>query len=122
MHALAPLHVAAGALAIAIGAVALYAAKGSKLHRRSGMLFVWVMLAMSITGALMAAAAGGPWAAVNTPAGVLTSLPCSSRCCIGCGASASNGRSAASSASPLQRTLERSAPTQKAEKQDLCPE
>lgn len=48
------LHIAAGSIALAAGAVALYSLKGAKLHRKSGMLFVLSMLVMSITGAVMA--------------------------------------------------------------------
>lgn len=48
------IHIIAGLLALASGAVALYAVKGSTLHRRSGMVFVVAMLVLSSTGALMA--------------------------------------------------------------------
>jgi uncharacterized membrane protein len=48
------LHVVAGLIALASGAVALSALKGGRLHRRSGMIFVYTMLFMSATGALMA--------------------------------------------------------------------
>lgn len=48
------LHVIAGGLGLAAGAVALSVAKGSKLHRLSGITFVWVMLVMSGSGAVMA--------------------------------------------------------------------
>ena len=48
------LHVAAGLIAIASGAVALYALKGSWLHRQSGSIFVYSMLVMSGLGAAMA--------------------------------------------------------------------
>lgn len=50
-----PLHVVAGAAALCSGAVALYAAKGARLHRSSGMVFVYAMLVMSSTGAVLAA-------------------------------------------------------------------
>ena len=49
-----PIHVIAGLLAIAAGAIALYAVKGSRLHRKSGLVFVIAMLTMASTGALMA--------------------------------------------------------------------
>ena len=49
-----PIHVVAGLLAIAAGAIALYAVKGSRLHRKSGLIFVIAMLTMASTGALMA--------------------------------------------------------------------
>jgi len=47
------IHVMGGLVALLSGAVALYALKGAKLHRRSGMIFVYAMLVMSSTGALM---------------------------------------------------------------------
>ncbi len=49
------LHIIAGLSGIASGAVALYALKGSTLHRKSGMVFVYTMLFMSASGAVMAA-------------------------------------------------------------------
>ena len=49
-----PIHIVAGLLALMAGAIALYATKGSPLHRRAGMVFVAAMLVMSSTGALMA--------------------------------------------------------------------
>ena len=48
-------HIVAGGLAIVLGAVALIAAKGGTLHRRSGLLFVSAMLTMGITGSVLAA-------------------------------------------------------------------
>src|SRR5688572_29861530 len=48
------IHITAGLVALIAGAIALYATKGSPLHRRAGMVFVVAMLAMSSTGALMA--------------------------------------------------------------------
>ena len=50
---LAP-HIVAGGLGIVAGFVALWAAKGSRLHRKSGMIFVYAMLVLSSSGALMA--------------------------------------------------------------------
>lgn len=52
---LLPIHVTAGLLAIAAGAVALVVTKGSPLHRRSGDVFVVAMLTMASTGAFLAA-------------------------------------------------------------------
>jgi len=49
------LHIVAGLIGLASGAVALYAIKGAKLHRKSGMIFVYAMLFMSSSGAVMAA-------------------------------------------------------------------
>jgi hypothetical protein len=37
-------HILAGGFGLVSGCVALYASKGATLHRRSGMLFVYVML------------------------------------------------------------------------------
>lgn len=64
-------HILAGSLAILSGFVALSVTKGSPVHRRVGMLFVFTMLPMSLLGATIA----GAWsraAFVNVPAGVLT--------------------------------------------------
>lgn len=64
-------HIVAGGLGILAGYVALAAAKGNRLHRRSGMVFVFAMLTMALMGSLMAVvrhvAAGA-----NGPMGVLT--------------------------------------------------
>ena len=43
---LLPIHIAAGALAIVLGAVALSVKKGGTIHRRSGLMFVYAMLIM----------------------------------------------------------------------------
>lgn len=66
---LVPFHVIAGVIAIASGFVALYA-KGGKLHRKSGMIFVLAMLVMSRSGSVMAVGHAG--AALNIPAGLVT--------------------------------------------------
>ena len=50
-----PAHILAGVLALVFGYVALYATKGATLHRKSGMLFVYAMVTMSLSGALMEA-------------------------------------------------------------------
>jgi uncharacterized membrane protein len=67
---LVPLHIIGGAIAIASGFVALYALKGGPLHRKSGTVFVYAMLVMSLSGAVMAVGRAG--AAVNIPAGLVT--------------------------------------------------
>ena len=54
-----PIHVAAGGLALVLGAVALLATKGGTLHRRSGLLFVCAMLVMGITAAILGNVGGG---------------------------------------------------------------
>ena len=48
------IHIVAGLLALLSGAIALFAAKGSPLHRKAGTVFVAAMLVMSSTGAMMA--------------------------------------------------------------------
>jgi uncharacterized membrane protein len=67
---LVPFHVTAGVIAIVAGFVALYVLKGGKLHRRSGRIFVYAMLVMSLSGAVMAVGRAG--AAINIPAGLVT--------------------------------------------------
>jgi len=47
------IHVAAGALAIVLGAVALSAKKGGTIHRRSGLLFVYAMLVMGFSASIL---------------------------------------------------------------------
>src|SRR5580693_9062129 len=51
---LLPIHIVAGGLAIVLGGVALTASKGATLHRRSGLLFVYAMLTMGISGSVLA--------------------------------------------------------------------
>jgi uncharacterized membrane protein len=70
MTALA-VHIVAGVLGIVFGFVALYAAKGARLHRKSGMLFVCAMITMALTGATMAAVWGRAPTS-NVPVGLLT--------------------------------------------------
>ena len=68
---LLPVHIAAGAIGIVAGFVALYVVKGAALHRKSGMVFVYSMLTMALLGAALAAirhAAPG----ANIPIGLLT--------------------------------------------------
>ena len=47
------IHIIAGLLAIASGALALYAAKGSPLHRKSGTMFTISMLFMTSSAAII---------------------------------------------------------------------
>jgi uncharacterized membrane protein len=49
-----PVHIISAVLALLFGYVALFAAKGSALHRKTGMFFVYAMVGMSLTGALIA--------------------------------------------------------------------
>jgi uncharacterized membrane protein len=67
---LLPLHILAGLLALAAGAVTMVAAKGGKLHRKSGMLFVIAMLTLTSSAVVMAALFSPN--RVNVMAGVLT--------------------------------------------------
>ena len=66
-----PLHILAGVLALMFGYVALYATKGATLHRKSGMLFVYAMVVMSLSGALMETLVTWRFS-VNVVAGLLT--------------------------------------------------
>jgi hypothetical protein len=50
---LLPIHIAAGGLAIILGAVALLVKKGGTLHRRSGLLFVYAMLVMGTSASML---------------------------------------------------------------------
>ena len=50
---LLPIHIAAGGLAIILGAVALSVKKGGAIHRRSGLLFVYAMLVMGFSASLL---------------------------------------------------------------------
>jgi len=52
--AILPFHIIGGVLALVFGYTALFATKGAPLHRKSGTFFVFAMVAMSLTGALMA--------------------------------------------------------------------
>jgi peptidoglycan/LPS O-acetylase OafA/YrhL len=76
---LLPVHVAAGAVGIVSGFVALFVRKGGRLHRKSGMVFVYAMLVMAVIGAGLASIdhhrlSGAPMKAqrISVLAGVLT--------------------------------------------------
>jgi hypothetical protein len=56
---LLPIHVAAGGLAIVLGATALLVKKGGTIHRRAGLLFVYAMLVMGATGSILGFLKGG---------------------------------------------------------------
>ena len=53
LDSLLPIHIAAGGLAILLGAVALSVKKGGTIHRKSGMLFVYSMIVMGITASIL---------------------------------------------------------------------
>lgn len=48
------IHIVAGLTSLVFGAIALWSAKGGRVHRRAGTVFAGAMLLMSSTGALMA--------------------------------------------------------------------
>jgi uncharacterized membrane protein len=54
-----PIHIAAGGLALVLGAVALSVKKGGTVHRRGGLLFVYAMLVMGTTAAFLGNVGGG---------------------------------------------------------------
>jgi hypothetical protein len=56
---LLPIHVAAGGLALILGAVALVVKKGGTVHRRSGQMFFYAMLVMGATAAMLGNVIGG---------------------------------------------------------------
>lgn len=64
-------HILAGSLALAFGFVALYAAKGARVHRKSGMMFVYAMLTTATFG-LLVAVVRGVAPAVNVPAALMS--------------------------------------------------
>ncbi len=53
MQLLLPIHIAAGGLAMVLGAVALVVKKGGTIHRRSGLLFVYAMLVMGFSASIL---------------------------------------------------------------------
>lgn len=64
-------HIVTGSIGLLSGYVALFVTKGGRSHRRSGKIFVYVMLAMALAGLLIAALRGvAP--ALNIPAALLT--------------------------------------------------
>src|SRR3954470_2342625 len=64
-------HIVTGGLGLLSGFVALYAAKGAKLHRASGTVFVYSMVTMAVLGAAIAVVWGRA-ASINVPAALLT--------------------------------------------------
>jgi hypothetical protein len=55
---LLPVHIAAAAVALLAGLVALFVAKGGQLHRKSGMLFVYAILMMCGAALVLATVKG----------------------------------------------------------------
>ncbi len=52
---LLPIHIISGVIAIISGFVAVFAVKGMKFHRKSGIIFVYSMMILGVTGAGLAA-------------------------------------------------------------------
>ncbi|HVH58416.1 MAG TPA: DUF2306 domain-containing protein [Vicinamibacterales bacterium] len=71
LNTLLPIHIAAGGLAMVLGAAALLARKGGPLHRRSGLLFVYVMLVLGASASLLGFLKNGP-SDGNVFAGIMT--------------------------------------------------
>ena len=69
MRILLAAHVAGAALGLFSGLIALCTAKGSRVHRRSGIVFVCTMLVMCVSAIIIAGARGE---SVNVVAGALT--------------------------------------------------
>jgi uncharacterized membrane protein len=53
MRTMLIVHVLAGSLGLLSGYLALSVSKGGSIHRKSGLLFVCVMLTMSVAGLLI---------------------------------------------------------------------
>jgi uncharacterized membrane protein len=64
-------HIAAGAVALVSGYIALFVVKGGARHRQSGRVFVYAMLPMAALGFLVAAV-DNVAPAINIPAATLT--------------------------------------------------
>jgi hypothetical protein len=71
LNTLLPIHIAAGGLAMVLGAAALLARKGGTLHRRSGLLFVYVMLVLGASASILGFLKNGP-SDGNVFAGIMT--------------------------------------------------
>jgi uncharacterized membrane protein len=74
---LLPIHIAAGGLAIILGAVAVLVKKGGTVHRRSGRLFVYAMLVLGISAAILGVrkgATGNVFSGLTTAYFVITAL------------------------------------------------
>jgi uncharacterized membrane protein len=48
-------HIIAGSVGLVSGFVAIFVAKGARLHRRSGLVFVCAIVTMGVSGAAIAA-------------------------------------------------------------------
>ena len=57
--ALLPVHIIAGSFGITSGFIALYTLKGAKLPRKCGMVFVYTMPVVAITGTVVGTLTSG---------------------------------------------------------------
>jgi len=64
------IHIAAGALGLITGYIALFGKKGAGLHRKSGTVFVYAMLTLAV-GGIVIAALRNVAPALNIPAGLI---------------------------------------------------
>ena len=67
--ALLPIHIVAGLLSVASGFIALYSLKGASLHKKSGVVFAYAMLATAIAGTWLAILKSQP---ANIAGGIIT--------------------------------------------------
>ena len=74
---LLPIHIAAGGLALVLGAVALMVKKGGTIHRRSGLQFVYAMLVMGVSAAILGNVGGGLMAVYFVVTALTTVRPAS---------------------------------------------
>ena len=51
---LLPVHIIGGSIAIIAGFISVFSVKGLRLHRKSGMIFVYSMVVLSLTGGVIA--------------------------------------------------------------------
>jgi len=65
---LLPIHIIAGVIGIISGFIAIFAVKGMRLHRKSGIVFVYSMVVLGLTGAVLGAIKNEPG---NVVAGAL---------------------------------------------------
>jgi uncharacterized membrane protein len=72
---LLPIHIAAGGLAIVLGAVALSVKKGGTIHRRSGLVFVCAMFVLGISAAMLGNVLGGLMTVYFVGTALTTILP-----------------------------------------------
>lgn len=55
-----PIHIIAGSIAVIAGFISIFSVKGLKLHRKSGMVFVYSMVVLSLTGVVIAVVKNQP--------------------------------------------------------------